>query len=82
MAQTWNALRFACESSDTATIIATLKAAGIKLLHKSLQMCYDEQSYRYDIPVFMINDPSGFEEKKPDEVVESKDLNVGHNSSS
>lgn len=77
MAQTWNALRFACDSSDTATIVATLKAAGIKLLNKSLQMSYDTQSFRYDIPVFMINDPSSFEQKKAEEVVESKDLNVG-----
>jgi hypothetical protein len=77
VAQTWNALRFACDSSDTATIVATLKAAGIKLLNKSLQMSYDTQSFRYDIPVFMINDPSSFEQKKAEEVVESKDLNVG-----
>lgn len=70
-------MRFACDSSDTATIVATLKAAGIKLLNKSLQMSYDTQSFRYDIPVFMINDPSSFEQKKAEEVVESKDLNVG-----
>lgn len=76
IAATWSALRFACESSDLGTIVTTLKAANIKLLHKSLQMCYDKDSYRYDVPIFMINDPSSFEEKKAEEVVESKDLNV------
>lgn len=75
-------MRFACESQDTETIVATLKAAGIKLINKTLQMCYDEHSYRYDVPVFMINDPSAFEEKKAEEIVESKELHVSSQSSS
>lgn len=77
MKQTWQALKFACESNDLNTIVATLSAAGIKLMNRTIQMSYDEASYRYDIPVFIINDPTSFETRKVEEVVESKQLKVG-----
>lgn len=76
MKPTWHALRYACESNDINTIVSTLKAAGIKLLNKTLQMSYDEQNYRYDVPIFMINDPTSYETVKVEEIGESKTLNV------
>jgi hypothetical protein len=46
------------------------------LLNKTLQMSYDEQLCRYDIPIFVINDPSSFEEKKAEVAIEEKMLKV------
>ena len=74
--QTWKALQYACESNDIPTIVTTLKAADIKLINRTLQMSYDGQNYRYDVPIFMINDPTSFETTKVEEVVVAKELNV------
>lgn len=64
--QTWNALKEACEADELdETIFTILKAAGVKLIDKTLQMSYDDNGYKYDIPIFVINDPSDY--KIPDE---------------
>ena len=34
-----------------------MKAAGVKCIDKTIQMCYDDNMYKYDIPIFVINDP-------------------------
>ena len=73
---TWHALRFACENTSQQAVFKVLKEAGVKLLNKSIQMCYDDSLHRYDIPVFIINDPSSYEIAKVEEVSESKDLKV------
>lgn len=73
---TWQALRFAVESNEMPAIITVLKAAGVKLLNKTLQMSYDETLHRYDIPVYVISDPTSYEFAKTEEVGETKDLKV------
>lgn len=72
--QSWEALRFACENSEALTIIEVLTASGIKLIKKSLQMSYDEDGYRYDLPIFLINEPKAFvvEEDAKEEIVPLK----------
>lgn len=40
--------------------MAVLKAAGVKLIDKTLQMCYDDNGFKYDIPIFVINDPTDY----------------------
>ena len=72
----WKALRFACESHDIEAIVETLKAAGVKLLGKSLQMSCDQKGYKYDLPVFMINDPTSIEIPQPVDAGESKSIKV------
>ena len=70
-------MKFACQNTDINTILAVLKAAGIKLLNKTLQMSYERQSgFRYDIPIFVINDPSGYELPKVEEPTEAKPIKV------
>ena len=60
--QTWAALKMACESEDEVSddTIAVMKSAGIKLIRQSLSMCYDENGFRYELPIFIINDPSEY----------------------
>jgi len=36
---------------------------GLKLVSKSLQISYDTQGYKYDLPVFIINPPERYEIK-------------------
>ena len=70
---TWEALRFACESDELETSLALLNAAGVKLFQKNLQMSYDKENFRYDIPIFVINDPSSYiEEKKSTDLVDKQ----------
>jgi hypothetical protein len=58
--ETWNALRSACET-DEETGMAILTAVEIKLINNSLQLAYDSQGNKYEIPVFCINDPTRFD---------------------
>jgi hypothetical protein len=58
--ETWNALRSACET-DEETGIAILTAVEIKLINRSLQLAYDSQGNKYEIPIFCINDPTHFD---------------------
>lgn len=73
---TWEALKFACESDDPVMTVSILKAAGVKLMYKSLQMSYDDQNFRYDIPIFVINDPTSCSQKKGWEPFDKKDIKV------
>eukprot|EP01017_Pseudomicrothorax_dubius_P009376 TRINITY_DN1316_c0_g1_i4.p1 TRINITY_DN1316_c0_g1~~TRINITY_DN1316_c0_g1_i4.p1 ORF type:complete len:243 (+),score=37.22 TRINITY_DN1316_c0_g1_i4:73-801(+) len=59
----WSALRLACELDDGSemTILANV---GLRLVANTLQMAYDSRGYRYDVPIFCINDPIAFEDKK------------------
>ena len=77
MKSTWEALRFACESDELETSLAFLNAAGVKLLQKTLQMSYDDQNFRYDLPIFVINDPSSFIEEKKSTDFADKQITVG-----
>lgn len=70
--ETWNALKIACDGDDTSTAVAILEAAGIKLILKTLQMSYDPNGYRYDIPIFVINKPTKYANSKKEEVKEIK----------
>jgi len=58
--ETWNALRSACET-DQETGVAILTAIEIKLINNNLQLAYDSQGNKYEIPIFCINDPTHFD---------------------
>lgn len=53
-----------------------LQAAGVKLLNKTLQMSYDDQNFRYDLPVFVINDPKDYFATEEKNVAPGKELKV------
>ena len=73
---TWQALKFACENDDLVATLPVLHAAGIKLLNKTIQMSYDDRNFRYDLPIFVINDPSSFIETKDVTDFETKNVKV------
>ena len=51
--------------------------AKIKLIDKSLQISYDVEGFKYDLPIFIINEPVGFiEKKKIEKSFEDKDIIV------
>jgi hypothetical protein len=65
-----------------AESLPVLQAAGVKLLLKTLQMSYDDQNFRYDLPIFVINDPSSYIEETKKTDFESKEVTVSFNDSS
>lgn len=73
---TWEALKFACENEDESLSIAALHAAGVKLLFKSVQICYDDTKLLYHLPIFLVNDPTGYEESKPEAPVAEAKIKV------
>lgn len=76
MKSTWEALRYACESEKMEDSLPILQAAGVKLLLKTLQMSYDDQNFRYDLPIFVINDPSSYIEDNRPSNFEQKEIQV------
>jgi hypothetical protein len=57
--EAWQALKGAVEADD-ATCLAILQAAELKLVTNSLQLAYDLQGNKYDVPIFCLNNPSSF----------------------
>ena len=45
----------------------------MKLIGRSIQMAYDSEGFKYDLPVFIINEPVSYEIQ---EVVEDKNQKV------
>ena len=37
-----------------------MRAAGLRLICKSVQMSYDKHGNKYDVPVFVINEPERY----------------------
>ena len=63
------------ESSDT--VIEVLKACKIKFIQKSLQICYDELGNKYDLPMFIINEPESYATTKVEtQAIEDKTIKV------
>lgn len=42
------------------TSLSLLDALGIKRVNRSIQLCYDDEGYKYDVPIFCINEPKAF----------------------
>ena len=49
-----------------------MKEAGIKLIGRSIQMAYDSEGFKYDLPVFVINEPISYEIQEA--VIEEKQV--------
>ena len=41
-----------------------MRTVRIKMVSSSIQICYDDQNNKYDLPVFIINPPARFEVKQ------------------
>ncbi|EWS73310.1 C2 domain protein (macronuclear) [Tetrahymena thermophila SB210] len=57
--ESWLALKQACtvEESEALAIVA---AAGLKLVNRSLQITYDTDGHKYDVPIFCISEPIAY----------------------
>lgn len=40
-----------------------MRACELKVIDKSIQICYDGMGYKYELPVFVINQPEKYEVK-------------------
>ena len=57
-------------------IFYNLKRYHIKLIKQSIQMSYDREGHRYDLPMFVINSPAKFLDTGPKENFEVKQIHV------
>ena len=70
----WGALKAACEAADTGkayldTAEAIVKASGLTMHQGYIMVCYDELGFKYELPPFVINEPTEYGEAKEDKVV-------------
>lgn len=67
----WAALKAACEASDSGerhidTAAAIVKASGLTMHKGYLMLCYDEVGVRYEVPPFVINEPTEYGQDRAD----------------
>ena len=70
----WGALKAACEAADSGkayldTAEAIVKASGLTMHQGYIMVCYDELGFKYELPPFVINEPTEYGEAKEDKVV-------------
>jgi hypothetical protein len=58
--EVWKVLRTACIEPVPALAEQIVKASGISMLSGSLMLTFDEVGYRYDLPVYVINEASRY----------------------
>ncbi|KAM3129930.1 Ubiquitin domain-containing protein 2 [Paramecium bursaria] len=56
----WHAIRQAVEEKEESQSLIILANADLKLINNSLQLLYNSQGQKFDVPVFMINEPQQF----------------------
>jgi hypothetical protein len=57
-AEIWTALKAACEAPDFDTCKLILEAAEVIVAAKDMTVCYDERGFRYDLPQYVLSDPT------------------------
>ncbi|CAD8191030.1 unnamed protein product [Paramecium pentaurelia] len=60
----WQSIQKAIEEQDEANALAILNACDLKLVNNSIQLLYDNSMHKYDVPIFMINEPQSFPSTK------------------
>lgn len=75
-ANQWAALKAACEATDSGerhvgTAEAIVKASGLIMHQDYIMVCYDELGFKYELPPFVINEPTGYGEGKEEQVTPS-----------
>ena len=55
----WNAIKAAVDA-DEGTAALLLESANIRLENDSLTLCWDRHGNKYEVPIFVINDPKTF----------------------
>jgi len=63
--------------TDIELITDVLLSHRIRMIGNSLQLCYDQDGFKYDLPIFMINEPDSFEiSNKIQENIETREIKV------
>jgi len=57
-AEIWDALKAAATSDDPALSKAVLEAAEVKVMRPDMSVSYDPRGFRYELPPFVLADPS------------------------
>lgn len=57
------ALRTAVETKNESNTFDELSSLKVKLIQQSIQLAVDYQSYKYQLPIFVINDPLGYKQR-------------------
>ncbi|CAH8252575.1 unnamed protein product [Arabidopsis lyrata] len=54
----WDALRAAAEEEDLSLAQTILESAGVIVQNTDLTICYDEKGSKYELPKYVLRDPS------------------------
>ncbi|KAK9802689.1 hypothetical protein WJX73_006754 [Symbiochloris irregularis] len=60
----WDALKAAVEATDEDHALIVLESAGITYTNHSLQVCYDERGSKYELPDYVLSDPTNLSHSK------------------
>lgn len=58
--EVWKVLRTACAEPLPTTAEQIVKSAGLSMLSGTLMLTFDDVGYRYDLPVYVINEASKY----------------------
>lgn len=61
----WTTLKAACLEPSPATAEQIIRASGLSMLSGSLMLTFDEVGYRYDLPVYVINEANKYGSETP-----------------
>ncbi|WZZ80420.1 hypothetical protein YC2023_100992 [Brassica napus] len=54
----WDALRAAAEEEDLSLAQTIIESAGVIVHNTDLTICYDEKGSKYELPKYVLRDPS------------------------
>ncbi|CAF2258145.1 hypothetical protein HID58_030825 [Brassica napus] len=54
----WDALRAAAEEEDLSLAQTIIESAGVIVHNADLTICYDEKGSKYELPKYVLRDPS------------------------
>lgn len=68
---------FEANMINSENILGILHSYGLTLIGKTLQMAYDQKGFQYDLPIFVLNDPSKYQiQDMSKEVISDQTINV------
>lgn len=79
----WDTLKAVTSDLSNPSNTLILESAGIIVHGNDLRTSYDERGFKYDLPNFILSEPSNLVKRKPEEVAASENdtpLSQPHNS--
>ena len=72
----WKSLRYAVESSDIESIVESFQRIRVKLVKGKIQTVFDDKRHKFDLPVWMINEPDSYAPEPMKAAIESKNVSI------